>query len=103
MSRVTPEQFILEAIVKLRTDKSKGIHSVFSGFNEAFRSYFPGEDPVAWTKKLESEGKIVTRVVRGGAMLYLPADAPAAATRGAAALKKMGLEPGPSPLAKAQE
>lgn len=93
MSRLTPEAFILEAIVKLRaTDaKSKGIHSVFSGFNEAFRSYFPGEDPVAWTKKLADEGKLVTRLVRGGAMLYLPGDAPVAATRGADALKRMGL------------
>lgn len=93
MSRLTPEQFILEAIVKLRapTAKSKGIHSVFSGFNEAFRAYFPGEDPVAWTKKLADEGKLATRLVRGGAMLYLPGDAPAGATRGAEALKQMGL------------
>lgn len=92
MSRLTPEEFILEAIAKLRapTAKSRGIHSVFSGFNEAFRSYFPGEDP-AWTTKLASEGKIATRLVRGGAMLYLPADAPAVATRGADALKRMGL------------
>lgn len=93
MSRLTPEQFILDAIVKLRTPagKSKGIHSVFSGFNEAFRAYFPGEDPVAWTQKLAAEGKIVTRLVRGGAMLYLPADAPVGGTRGADALKRMGL------------
>lgn len=93
MSRLTPEQFILEAIVKLRAPdaKSRGIHSVFSGFNEAFRTYFPGEDPVAWTQKLAAEGKLVTRVVRGGAMLYLPGDAPAGATRGADALRKMGL------------
>ncbi len=93
MSRLTPEQFVLEAIVKLRAPnaRSRGIHSVYSGFNEAFRAYFPGEDPVAWTQKLAAEGKIVTRLVRGGAMLYLPADAPTSSTRGTDALKRMGL------------
>jgi hypothetical protein len=94
MSRLTPEQFILQAIVRLRSpgSKFKGIHSVYSGFNEAFRTYFPGEDPVTWTKKLEMEGKIVTRPVRGGVMLYRPEDAPPPRTRGSDALKKMGLE-----------
>lgn len=94
MSRLTQEEFILQAIVRLRSPgaKFKGIHTVYSGFNEAFRTYFPGEDPIIWTKKLEGEGKIVIRTVRGGVMLYLPDEAPAPKTRGADALKKMGLE-----------
>ena len=56
----------------------KGIHSVYSGFNQAFREYF-NKDPVETTTKLAQEGKIVTRPVRGGVTLYLPEDAPSQA------------------------
>jgi len=52
------------------------IHSVYSGFNQAFREYF-GTNPVEATTKLAQEGKIVTRPVRGGVTIYLPEDAPA--------------------------
>ncbi len=35
------EEFVKRAIIKLRDiSKSRGIHSVFSGFNQAFRIYF---------------------------------------------------------------
>jgi hypothetical protein len=54
----------------------KGIHSVCSGFNQAFREYF-NKDPVEASTKLAQEGKIVTRPVKGGATLYLPEDTPA--------------------------
>lgn len=90
--RLTPEAFITRAIERLRLPDQKGIHTVFSGFNEAFREYFPGEDPVAWTKKLAGEGKLVVRPVKGGAMLYLAEDAPKGSARGRDALRKMGLE-----------
>ncbi len=90
--RLTPELFVTAAIKKLRSPPYKGIHNVFSGFNAAFRQYFPGEDPVAWQKKLATEGKIVTRPAKGGAILYLPEDAPQGFTSGKDALRKMGLE-----------
>jgi hypothetical protein len=77
--------------VSLRKEGYKGIHTVYSGFNEAFKKYFDNENPIEVTNKLASEGKIVIRPVKGGVMLYLPEDAPAAKTRGEDALGKMGL------------
>ncbi len=89
--RLTPDEFVLRAIRKLRSHRYKGIHNVFSGLNAAFRKHFSGEDPVAWQKKLASEGKIVTRPAKGGAILYLPEDAPQGFMSGRGALRKMGL------------
>ncbi|MCK5503880.1 MAG: hypothetical protein KAJ10_01890 [Thermodesulfovibrionia bacterium] len=85
------EEFIKKAIVSLRKEGYKGIHSVYSGFNNAFKKYFDNENPVEATNKLAQEGKIVLRPVKGGVMLYLPEDAPATRDAGDEALKKMGL------------
>lgn len=76
-AKLSYEEFFKRSVLKLRnTEKSRGIHSVYSGFNQAFREYF-GEDPIPVTQQLVKEGAIVTRPVKGGAMIYLPADAPA--------------------------
>ncbi len=75
--KLTEHEFVVRAIRKLRNPPYKGIHSVYSGFNQAFREYF-NKDPVEVTTKLAKEGKIVTRPVRGGVVLYLPEDAPSA-------------------------
>ena len=74
--RISEYEFVVKAIKKLRKPPYKGIHVVYSGFNQAFREYF-NKDPVEVTTKLAEEGKIVTRPVRGGVTLYLPEDAPA--------------------------
>lgn len=74
-SQVSEEEFVRRAIKRLRKPPYKGIHSVFSGFNQAFKEHF-GKNPVEVTIKLAEEGKIVTRPVRGGVMIYLPDDAP---------------------------
>jgi hypothetical protein len=76
-TRLSEEEFVVRAIKKLRRPPYKGIHSVYSGFNQAFKEYF-GTNPVEITQRLAQEGKIVTRLVKGGAMLYLPQDAPRA-------------------------
>jgi hypothetical protein len=89
--RLSHEEFIKKAIVSLRKEGYKGIHTVYSGFNTAFKKYFEGENPVDVTNKLAQEGKIVIRPVKGGVMLYLPDDAPEAKNIGDEALKKMGL------------
>jgi len=34
------EEFVRRAIESLRAEGYKGIHSVYSGFNDAFRRYF---------------------------------------------------------------
>lgn len=88
--RLSHEEFIKKAIVSLRKEGFKGIHSVYSGFNEAFKKYFDGENPVEVTNKLANEGRIVIRPVKGGVMLYLPEDSPGASSA-EQALKKMGL------------
>jgi hypothetical protein len=89
--KLSHEEFIKTAIVKLRKEGYKGIHSVYSGFNNAFKKYYDGENPIDYTNKLAGEGKIVLRPVKGGVMLYLPEDAPQTTDAGDDALKKMGL------------
>lgn len=72
---LTEYEFVAKAIKTLRRPPYKGIHSVYSGFNQAFREYF-NKDPVEATRRLAEEGKIATRPVKGGAILYLSEDAP---------------------------
>ena len=73
--KLTEEEFVVQAIKKLRKDPFRGIHSVYSGFNEAFRKYF-GTNPVEATSRLAAEGRIETRPFKGGVMLFLPGEAP---------------------------
>ena len=74
--KLTYEDFFKRAIKKLRDPtKSRGIHSVFSGFNQAFRDYY-GEDPIDVTQTLFREGKIGLRPAKRGVMLYLPGEGP---------------------------
>ncbi len=88
---LTPEEFVLRAIETLRDPaRSKGIHTVFSGFNQAFREYFPDSDPVEATGRLAKEGKIAIRFVKGGALIYKAGEAPPS-TNARETLKKMGL------------
>lgn len=70
--KLTYAEFVKQAIVKLRTGNYKGIHTVYSGFNEAFRKYFDGANPVEITNQLANEKKIVIRPVKGGVMLTRP-------------------------------
>jgi hypothetical protein len=88
--KISPEEFVKLAIAKLRSEPYKGIHSVYSGFNEAFKKYFAGEDPIRLTNQLAEDGKIALRPVKGGVVLYLPEDGPKT-SRGEEALRKMGL------------
>jgi len=74
--KLTEQEFIVRAVRKLRKPPYKGIHSVYSGFNRAFRDYFQ-KDPIETTTRLAEEGRIVTRPVKGGVMIYLPEEAPA--------------------------
>jgi hypothetical protein len=88
--RLSHEEFVKRAIVSLRKEGYKGIHTVYSGFNEAFKKYFAGENPIEVTNALAKDGKIVIRPVKGGVMLYLPEEAPGASNADDT-LKKMGL------------
>lgn len=89
--KLNHEEFVRKAIISLRKEGYKGIHSVFSGFNDAFKKYFDGENPVEVTNRLAKEGKVVIRPVKGGVMLYLPEEAPTQSIKAEDTLKKMGL------------
>ena len=73
--QLSEEEFVLRAIRRLRKPPYLGIHTVYSGFNQAFKEHF-GKNPVEVTKKMAEEGKVVIRPVRGGVMLYLPSEVP---------------------------
>jgi hypothetical protein len=64
-----PEAFVMDAIVRLRTGNYTGIHTVYSGFNAAFREVFPDVDPVQFTRELSEAGKLVIKPIRGGALI----------------------------------
>jgi hypothetical protein len=89
-TKLSPEEFVRLAIARLRLENYKGVHSVYSGFNDAFKTYFDGANPVDATGELAKQGKIAIRPVKGGVMLYLPGEGPEM-SRGDMALKKMGL------------
>jgi hypothetical protein len=89
-TKLSPEEFVKLAIGRLRLENYKGIHSIYSGFNEAFKTYFDGANPIEATGELARTGKIMLRPVKGGVMLYLPGEGPEM-NRGDMALKKMGL------------
>lgn len=77
--KLSEADFVLKAIENLRDpSKSTGIHSKFSGFNEAFREYFGGADPVEATARLQAEKVIVIQPRRGGVMLYKTGEEPKA-------------------------
>lgn len=86
---MTKEEFVLKAIPVLRdSTRSKGIHSVYSGFNQAFRKQF-NDDPRPTTDAMVDAGTLAIRPTRGGVMLYLPGEAPLFVDSGEAALKKI--------------
>ncbi len=90
--KLAHKEFATKLILGLRKDPYKGIHTVYSDFNAAFKEYYgEGADPVAATKALAESGEFVLNFAKGGAMLYLKADAPAAKSNGRAALAKVGL------------
>lgn len=88
--KLSPEEFVKLAIAKLRNEPYKGIHSVYSGFNEAFKKYYAGDDPIKLTNQMSEDEKLIIRPVKGGVVLYLPEDGPKT-SRADEALKRMGL------------
>ena len=87
---VSELRFTILAIERLRTAKFKGINTVHSGYDVAFRAYF-GKAPDADLVGLVKRGKLVTRDAKSGAMLYKPGDAPVVKATAQSALAKMGL------------
>ena len=67
---LTPQEFVLKAIEKLRECPYKGIHSVYSGLDEAFKRHFPDLRLRDTLNELAEEGKITIRPASRGVMLY---------------------------------
>jgi len=72
------EEFVKVAILRLRTTKSKGVHTVFSGLNSAYRVYFEGADPVKDINAMVKTGKFEMHPTKGGVMLYVKGEMPKA-------------------------
>ena len=53
--KLSHEEFVKKAIVSLRKEGFKGIHTVYSGFNNAFKKYFDGlaEQQVDFTYRVK--------------------------------------------------
>ena len=73
--KLSHKQFTHKAIKVLRKEGYKGIHSVFSGFNAAFKEYFD-TDAIVATTALQTAGDLVVIPAKRGVMLYIPGDAP---------------------------
>jgi hypothetical protein len=67
---LTPEEFVFKAIGKLRECPYKGIHSVYSGLDAAFKRHFPDLLLRDTLNELAEEGKIIIRPASKGVMLY---------------------------------
>ena len=93
MTSLSPEAFVLRALEVLPEKGKSGFHTVFSGFNAAFRKTFPDVDVVTLTKTMAAEGKISVRPAKRGAWLSKPnGTAPIDADqRAAEVLKKIGV------------
>jgi hypothetical protein len=70
--RYTPEEFTLMAIVKLQKPPYKGIHSLYSGFKDAYVKFFPGRNVDADIDDMARRGIIDTRPSKkGGPTMYV--------------------------------
>ena len=72
--------FVKKAIEVQKKKGWKGAHVVYSGLNDAIRKLF-NVDPRTTIAELAAEGKLVSRTARGGAIIYLPSEAPAEASK----------------------
>jgi len=78
--KLPEDVFVKRAIIRCRGEKFKGIHTRFSGLNEAWREYY-NTDPVAGINRLVKSGVIMGHPAKGGFTIYLPEDAPAKAPK----------------------
>ena len=63
---ISPEELVMKALAL-----QDGIHTRFSGLNEAIRNRFSGSDPVSVTGKLAEQKKITIRPTKGGVVINL--------------------------------
>lgn len=85
--KLTTDEFLANAIMKLREGEYKGVHTVYRGVTAAFNKYFEADIKALGLNKnnnyeainnavADSNGKFTLRPAKGGAMLYFTAEAP---------------------------
>lgn len=81
--KVSSEQqaFVLLAIDTLKGEGKEGIHTVFSGFNEAFRAHFAGVDPVKVVDLLVKQGVLEGHPSKKGYTMYPKGKMPTQASK----------------------
>ena len=69
--KIAPDEFVYRAIEKLRDPRYTAIHTVISGFNEAFREFYKDEglDPVTEVERMVAEGTLKRRFVKRGCLI----------------------------------
>jgi hypothetical protein len=67
-------QFTMAAIKALPQEGRKGIHSVWSQYNEVFKGKFPGRNPIAVTNGMKEMGLIDIRPWTGGVLIFKKGD-----------------------------
>lgn len=69
--KVAVKDFVYAAIEELRDPGHIAVHTVYSGFNQAFREFYRGEglDPIAEVNRLVKAGLLKRRFVKGGALI----------------------------------
>jgi hypothetical protein len=72
---LTPQEFVLKAIDKLRECPYKGIHNIYSGLDAAFKRQFPDLLLRDTLNELAENGKISIRSAARGVMLYKEGEA----------------------------
>ena len=87
-------EFTRRYIKHARSERSKGIHTVFDKFNEACRKYYSDDfDPVKQINALIDKGIIEGYLTKGGMRIYLKGEMPQAKGKTAeSVLSAMGLE-----------
>jgi hypothetical protein len=103
-----------KAASKAKGKEYKGLHTVYSGFNEEFRALFCPEEtdadvrkvaPIQAVKELVEEGKIEQHYAFGGAIIYLKGEMPKLKDKvtKAGVMAKYGLMPPPVILPKTRK
>jgi hypothetical protein len=71
--KLAEAEFTRRAIVAGRKAGWKGLHTVYGGYNQAFREYY-GSDPIVAVNRMVTAGVIESHYAKGGAMIYLPGE-----------------------------
>jgi hypothetical protein len=74
--KLAHKDFFERAIKKCRKEGYKGIHTVYSGVNNAFRQYYGKDaDPIVAVNALIAKGELAGNPAKGGFTIYMPEDA----------------------------